>query len=76
MANRPSINNVQRALRVYRDLDAKVLKQFRTSENMSIKDAYILALMFATKDTVLTAEDHEKIADEKRKAKAKMKGLR
>lgn len=29
MANQPSIDNVQRGLRVKRELDAKILKKFR-----------------------------------------------
>lgn len=68
MANQPDINNVQRGLRVQRELDAKVLKQFRF-ENMTVKDAYILALTYATRKVELTEEDHEKIAAEKRAAK-------
>ena len=76
MANQPSIKNVQRALRVDRELDAKVLKRFKTDDDMSVKDAYIFALMFATKNVVLTAEDHEKIAAEKRAASMKLKGTK
>lgn len=69
MANQPDINNVQRGLRVDRELDAKVLKGFRVDESMTMKDAYILALQFATRKIELTPEDHEKIAAEKRAAK-------
>ena len=69
MANQPDIKNVQRGLRVERELDAKVLKKFRLDESMTVKDAYILALQFATKDIELTAEDNEKIAADKRAAK-------
>ena len=69
MANQPSINNVQRALRVDRELDAKVLKGFRIDKNMNIKDSYILALQFATRKVYLTPDDYEKIAREKRAAK-------
>lgn len=76
MANKPSTKNVQRALRVERELDAKVLRRFRTDEAMSIKDAYIFALMFATKGVELTAEDNEKIARDKRAAAAKLKGVK
>jgi predicted nucleic acid-binding protein len=74
MANQPDPKNVQRAMRVERELDAKVLKRFRTDESMSVKDAYIFALMFATKNVVLSAEDHERIAQDKRDAAAKLKG--
>ena len=69
MANQPDIKNVQRGLRVDRELDAKVLKRFRVDDSMTIKDAYILALQFATRKVELSPEDHEKIAAEKRAAK-------
>lgn len=68
MANSPNINNVQRGLRVLRELDAKIQKKFRVDESMNIKDAYILALEYATRKVELTAEDNEKIAAEKRMA--------
>lgn len=76
MANSPSIENVQRGIRVDRELDAKIVKKFRVDESMSVKDAYILALQFAARGIVLTAEDNERIADDKRKAKANKKGSR
>lgn len=76
MANKPAIKNVQRSVRVDRELDAKILKKFRTGEDMSVKDAYIFALMFAAKGVELTAEDNERIAREKRAAAAKRKGTR
>ena len=76
MANQPDPKNVQRALRVERELDAKVLKKFRTDDSMSVKDAYIFALMFATKNVELSAEDHERIAQDKRAAAAKLKGVK
>lgn len=71
MANQPSIDNVQRGIRVDRELDAKILKRFRYDESTTIKDAYILALQFATRGIELSAEDNEKIAADKRAAKAK-----
>ena len=74
MANQPDAKNVQRAIRVQRELDAKVLKRFRADEDMPVKDAYILALQFATRKVELTAEEYRKIADETEKAKAKNKG--
>lgn len=69
MANRPSPENVQRAIRVERELDAKVLKRFRVDDDMTVKDAYILALQFATRKVELDPEDLERIAAEKRAAK-------
>ena len=60
---------MQRAIRVDRELDAKVLKRFKVDEEMTVKDAYILALQFATRKVELTAEEHEKIAEAKRAAK-------
>ena len=74
MANQPNAKNVQRALRVQRELDAKVLKRFRTDESMTIKDAYIFALMFATRKVELTAEEYRKIAEDTEKAKARKGG--
>ena len=71
MANRPSPENVQRAIRVDRGLDAKVLKRFRVDEDMTVKDAYILALQFATRKVELTPEEHERIAADKRAAQKK-----
>lgn len=71
MANQPKISNVQRGLRVDRELDAKVLKKFRTDDDMTIKDAYIVALIYATRNVELTPEDLEKIAADKRAASMK-----
>lgn len=76
MPNQPSAKNVQRGLRVRRVLDAKVLKKFRVDEQMSVKDAYILALDFATEDVVLSASDHERIAREIRAAEQNAKKRR
>jgi len=72
MPNSPKIKNVQRGLRVDRELDAKVLRKFRVDDSMSVKDAYVLALRFATRKVSLTVEDHERIIQEKRLASAKM----
>ena len=74
MANQPNPKNVQRALRVQRELDAKVVKKFKADDDMTIKDAYILALEFATRKVKLDAEDYRKIAEETELAKSKMKG--
>jgi len=71
MANRPSPENVQRAIRVERTLDAKVLKRFKLDDDMTVKDAYILALQFATRNVELTPEEHERIAADKRAAQKK-----
>ena len=68
MPNQPSAKNVQRGLRVQRPLDAKVIKKFRTDKKMTIKDAYILALMFATKDTELSSAEYQQIAEETKRA--------
>lgn len=68
MPNCPSPKNVQRALRVDRELDAKVLKRFRIDPKMTVKDTYILALMFATRDVQLSAKNYEQIALEERQA--------
>ncbi len=73
MANQPKAENVQRALRVQRELDAKVLKRFRTDDSMTVKDAYILALMYATRKVELTAEEYRKIAAATEEAKNKIK---
>ncbi len=73
MANQPKAENVQRALRVQRELDAKVLKRFRTDDSMTVKDAYILALMYATRKVELTAEEYRKIAAATEEAKRKIK---
>ena len=73
MANQPKAENVQRALRVQRELDAKVLKRFRTDDSMTVKDAYILALMYATRKVELTAEEYRKIAADTEEAKSKIK---
>ena len=75
MANQPDPSKIQRALRVQRELDAKVLKRFRADESMSVKDAYILALQFSTHNVELSAEEYRKIADAVEAAKLKMKGL-
>ena len=69
MPNQPDVNNIQRALRVQRELDAKVLKKFRTDENMSVKDAYILALQYSTRNVELTPAEYRRIADETEKAR-------
>lgn len=71
MANRPSPENVQRSIRVDRELDAKVLKRFRVAEDMTVKDTYILALQFATRKVELTPEEYERIAADKRAAQKK-----
>ena len=71
MSNQPKAENVQRALRVHRELDAKVLKRFRADESMTVKDAYIFALMFATRNVELTAEEYRKIAADTEAAKRK-----
>lgn len=76
MANQPDKKNIQRGLRVDRELDAKVLKKFRTDDRMTVKDAYINALLFATMKVVLTAEDHERIAAEIRAAKNGKKNVK
>ena len=73
MANQPKAENVQRALRVQRELDAKVLKRFRTDDSMTVKDAYILALMYATRKVELTAEEYRKSAAATEEAKSKIK---
>lgn len=69
MANRPSPENVQRSIRIDRELDAKVLKRFKIDDDMTVKDAYILALQFATRKVELDPEDLEKIAADKRAAR-------
>lgn len=71
MSNQPKPDNVQRSLRVQRELDAKVLKKFRTDDSMTVKDAFILALMYATRKVKLTAEEYRKIADDTQAAKRK-----
>lgn len=71
MSNQPDVNNVQRSIRVPRDLDAKILKRFRVDEDMAVKDAYILALQYATRNVELSAEDYRRIADETEKARRK-----
>jgi len=73
MANQPNKKNIQRGLRVDRTLDAKVLKRFYDKDTMTVKDAYILALQFATRKVELTPEDHERIAEEIRAAKNNVK---
>jgi len=73
MSNQPKPENVQRSVRVQRELDAKVLKKFRTDKDMTVKDAYILALMYATRKVKLTAEEYRKIADDTQAAKCKSK---
>lgn len=71
MSNQPKAENVQRALRVQRELDAKVLKRFRADESMTVKDAYIFALMYATRNVELTADEYRKIAEDTEAAKRK-----
>ena len=71
MSNRPDVNNVQRSIRVPRDLDAKILKRFRVDEDMAVKDAYILALQYATRNVELSAEDYRRIADDTERARRK-----
>lgn len=73
MANQPKAENVQRALRVQRELDAKVLKRFRDDDKMTVKDAYIFALMFATRNVTLSAEDYRRIANETEAARRKIR---
>ena len=73
MANQPKPENVQRALRVQRELDAKVLKRFRADDSMTVKDAYIFALMYATRKVELTAEEYRKIAADTEAAKRRSK---
>jgi len=68
--NQPDIKNVQRSLRTSRKLDAKVIKGYRTNPKMTIKDAYILALTYATKDIELDIEDEERILADMKRAKA------
>ena len=64
MSNMPDTKNIQRSIRVQRVLDAKILKKFRVDADMAVKDAYILALQYATRKVELTAEEHRKIAQE------------
>ena len=73
--NQPKPTNVQRSIRAQRELDMKVLKQFR-ADGMTIKDAYILALEFATRKVTLTAEDYRQIADETEQARKRIEGGR
>jgi len=73
MANQPKAENVQRALRVQRELDAKVLKRFRADDSMTVKDAYIFALMYATRTVELTAEEYRRIAADTEAAKRRIK---
>ena len=68
--NQPDIRNVQRSIRTSRKLDAKVIKGYRTNPKMTIKDAYILALTFATKDIELDIEDEERILADMKRARA------
>ena len=76
MANQPKAENVQRALRVQRELDAKVLKRFRADEKMTVKDAYIFALMFATRKVKLTPDEYRKIAADTEAAKARNRRIK
>lgn len=69
MSNSPSPTNVQRALRVQRELDAKVTKRFRQDESMTVKDAYVLALQYATRDVQLTAAERHQVARDVERAK-------
>jgi len=71
--NQPDIRNVQRSIRTSRKLDAKVIKGYRTNPKMTIKDAYILALTYATKDIELDIEDEERILADMKRAKAKIR---
>ena len=71
--NQPDIRNVQRSIRTSRKLDAKVIKGYRTNPKMTIKDAYILALTYATKDIELDIEDEERILADMKRAKAKFR---
>ena len=63
MPNKPKAENVQRGLRVHRELDAKVQKRFR-ADGDTIKDAYIRALRSATAHVTLTAEEKQSILRE------------
>lgn len=74
MSNMPSVKNIQRALRVQRDLDAKISKRFRQDESMTIKDAYILALQYATRDVQLAPDEYRKIAEDIEKARKRKGG--
>lgn len=76
MSNSPSPTNVQRALRVQRELDAKVTKRFRQDESMTVKDAYVLALQYATRDVQLTAAEYRKIALEVERARKRKGGVK
>lgn len=69
MSDQPNVNNIQRGLRCNRELDARVLKRFRVAEGMTVKDAYILALQFATRDVELDESDYERIRNDIRAAK-------
>ena len=69
MPNQPSIKNVQRGLRVQRPLDKKVERGFRVNPDMTVKDAYILALEYATRNVHLTEKDYKEIAEEMKAAK-------
>ena len=69
MSDQPSVNNVQRALRCDRELDAKILKRFRATPDMTVKDAYVIALLFATRGVELDDEDYQRIAADKRAAR-------
>jgi len=68
MANQPDVNNVQRAIRVPRELDAKVMKRFHCG-NATVKDSYIIALEFATHGVELEPKDYIRIAKEIKAAK-------
>lgn len=68
--NQPDAKNVQRSIRVPRKLDAKVLKAFRGSPSMKVKDVYILALTYATRDVELTLEEEEQVVADIRAARA------
>lgn len=73
MSDQPSVNNVQRGIRCDRVLDAKILKRFRVDDKMTVKDAYVLALQFATRDVELDEADYERILADKRAAKESIK---
>ena len=73
MANQPDPNKIQRAIRVPRELDVQILKKYRIDSSHTVKDAYILALMDATRNVILTAKDHKQIAKAIKEAKCKRK---
>ena len=48
MSNQPDINNIQRSIRVPRDLDAKIKKRFRIDESMSLRRGMLNFLLKIT----------------------------